>query len=151
SLLKILLCVLDLILQNEITPTATELFAAEGETVTFSCKYSGSVQYLHWYQQHPGSEPEFLILKAETGSHQLPKDHPRVSVAVDKEGKRVHLKLLSAAVTDSALYYCALTPTVTGNSETQHRNQRNTITLFTIEIIIRMSHTSHDTLQIHKF
>jgi len=88
---------------------------SEGEKVTLSCKYDGTVQNLHWYRQYLGSKPEFLafIYPHGTTSDPLP---PRLLPKVDKNNNLVSLEISSAEVSDSALYYCALTPTVTGNS-----------------------------------
>ncbi|ROL44192.1 hypothetical protein DPX16_1376 [Anabarilius grahami] len=47
----------------------------------------------------------------------------RFSVKVTKK-EQIHMDLIisSAAVSDSALYYCALRPTVTGNTRTLYKN-----------------------------
>uniref|UniRef100_A0A3P9L3F9 Ig-like domain-containing protein n=1 Tax=Oryzias latipes TaxID=8090 RepID=A0A3P9L3F9_ORYLA len=91
-----------------------ELMALEGDTVTLSCKYSGSIQYFYWYQQKSSSSPHFLIREYsdETG---------KFSVKHNKEQKEFHVKISSAAVTDSAVYYCAVEPTVTGNNKTLYK------------------------------
>uniref|UniRef100_A0A672Q6U8 Ig-like domain-containing protein n=1 Tax=Sinocyclocheilus grahami TaxID=75366 RepID=A0A672Q6U8_SINGR len=77
-------------------------------TVTLSCSYS-SAHSLQWYRQYPGSAPQFLVLIIE-------------SLRKEKEINRVDLKISSAVVSDSALYYCALRPTVTGNTRTLYKN-----------------------------
>uniref|UniRef100_A0AAY5EKT3 T-cell receptor alpha/delta variable 17.0 n=1 Tax=Electrophorus electricus TaxID=8005 RepID=A0AAY5EKT3_ELEEL len=97
----------------------------EDQTVTLSCNYSftGSVDNLQWYRQYSNSEPqpEFLlyILPSGTKSEPLP---PRLSASVDKNLKQVDLLISSAAVSDSALYYCTLVPTVTGNPTPLYKN-----------------------------
>uniref|UniRef100_A0A3B3Q3S3 T-cell receptor alpha/delta variable 14.0 n=1 Tax=Paramormyrops kingsleyae TaxID=1676925 RepID=A0A3B3Q3S3_9TELE len=96
-------------------------YASEGDNVTLSCNYSGSVNNLQWYRQYPRSAPEFLLLIMES-SGSVPYPKPRMSPKVDKENKRVDLELSSTEVTDSAVYYCALRPTVTGNSLTLYKN-----------------------------
>uniref|UniRef100_A0A8C1N5P1 Si:ch211-106g8.17 n=1 Tax=Cyprinus carpio TaxID=7962 RepID=A0A8C1N5P1_CYPCA len=91
--------------------------------VILSCKYDSQARNLQWYQQYPGSRPEFLLLVYESNSvlHAEPP-FPRLNASVNKEGKRVYLEISSVAVTDSALYYCALEPTVTGNTRTLYKN-----------------------------
>uniref|UniRef100_A0A3B1K8F8 Ig-like domain-containing protein n=1 Tax=Astyanax mexicanus TaxID=7994 RepID=A0A3B1K8F8_ASTMX len=89
-------------------------------SVTLSCKYNGSLTTddLLWYRQYSRSKPEFLILVNEANS-EIKADPPvdGVSAKVNEEKNGVDLKISSTAVSDSALYYCALRPTstVTGN------------------------------------
>uniref|UniRef100_A0A8C1S0V1 Ig-like domain-containing protein n=1 Tax=Cyprinus carpio TaxID=7962 RepID=A0A8C1S0V1_CYPCA len=101
---------------NVITPDETELFAEEGSNVTLSCSYS-SADYLYWYRQYPGS---FLLLVDEYSTKSEPD--LRLYSKATKQIKRVDLLISSAAVSDSALYYCALQPTVTGNTRTLYKN-----------------------------
>ncbi|XP_036410804.1 uncharacterized protein LOC118796079 [Megalops cyprinoides] len=106
--------------QDGITQTDKEVNVLEGSNVTLSCNYSGTAYSLQWYRQHPGSKLEFLLLILESSKkvQEAKPPHPRLSVELDKQNRHVHLELSSAEVTDSALYYCALEPTVTGNPNT---------------------------------
>ncbi|XP_062408256.1 uncharacterized protein LOC134099405 [Sardina pilchardus] len=97
---------------NTITPLHSSVVISEGESATFSCNYSGNVNNLQWYRQYPNSIPEFLYLMFESGSPT--GSVPRLTPSIRKEEKRVFLELSSAEASDSAVYYCALVPTVTG-------------------------------------
>ncbi|XP_008300949.1 uncharacterized protein LOC103372948 [Stegastes partitus] len=89
--------------EDVLTPFKDVLMALEGDTVTLSCNYSGSVDYLFWYQQKSSSSPQFLIQEHSEKIERLSFNH-------DKQSKKFHLQISSAAVTDSAVYYCALRP-----------------------------------------
>ena len=102
-------------------PLEGEIHVSEGDNVTLSCNYStvNSNDVLQWYRQFPRSRPEFLLYKSLQG---LKSDSvPRMSVELYQDNKRVDLLISSAAVSDSALYYCALRPTVTGNPATLYK------------------------------
>lgn len=106
-------------IQDSITPTSPAVHAKDKEKVTISCKYKYSVSMnnLQWYRQFPNSKPEFLVLIMESGQNQTATPpHPRLTASVDKESKTVNLEIFPADVKDSALYYCALQPTVAGNT-----------------------------------
>ncbi|KAF7705776.1 hypothetical protein C0J45_23976, partial [Silurus meridionalis] len=107
-----------------IKPEETTLSVTEGSNITLSCTYTGSVNTLHWYQQKPGSRPEFLLLIYESSKQvvEAQPPHPRLSIILEKIKKKVNLIISSAAVSDSALYYCALQPTVTGNPAALYKN-----------------------------
>ncbi|KAI5086829.1 hypothetical protein C0J45_23246, partial [Silurus meridionalis] len=101
---------------DSIEPLFTHKAVDEGDDVTLSCNYKTTDPntILYWYKQHPKSKPVFLLYIHESTKFKsnIP---PRLDVEVDKNNKQVDLIIFSAAVSDSALYYCALVPTVTGN------------------------------------
>ncbi|XP_030266621.1 uncharacterized protein LOC115577879, partial [Sparus aurata] len=101
--------------EDLVKPFKDVMLAVEGDTVTLSCNYSGSVNSLYWYQQKSSSSPQFLIREGSEKTEKL-------SVSHDRDRKEFHLQIFSAAVTDSAVYYCALQPTVTGNTKTLYKN-----------------------------
>uniref|UniRef100_A0A3B3Q4Z8 T-cell receptor alpha/delta variable 14.0 n=1 Tax=Paramormyrops kingsleyae TaxID=1676925 RepID=A0A3B3Q4Z8_9TELE len=94
---------------------------SEGKSETLDCTYASVTYSLQWYRQYPRSAPKFLMLITESSE---PKQNTelRMSIKVDKNNKLLHLELYSTEVTDSAVYYCALSPTVTGNSLTLYKN-----------------------------
>uniref|UniRef100_A0A8C2I7U3 T-cell receptor alpha/delta variable 13.0 n=1 Tax=Cyprinus carpio TaxID=7962 RepID=A0A8C2I7U3_CYPCA len=111
---------------EEIAPVSPNAFVSEGNTITLSCNYNGSAatDALHWYRQYPRSRPDFLFLVNEAAFMQT-ADPPiaGISARLNEEKNRVHLEITGTALTDSALYYCALQPTVTGNTYTLYKNQ----------------------------
>ncbi len=112
------------VLGNVIKPNKTDVFAEEGSSVTLSCSFtaSGGSDSLHWYRQYGSSKPEFLVLTySSANDDQHSVEDPRFTVSIPKR-EHVDLKISSAAVSDSALYYCALRPTVTGNTSTLYKN-----------------------------
>ncbi|XDV27638.1 hypothetical protein PO909_031139, partial [Leuciscus waleckii] len=108
---------------DTITPDKTQEFAAEGSSVKLSCNYSSAWSLL-WYRQYPGSAPEFLVLILDSAKDVKTSDvGQRFTTKIRKDNQnRVDLEISSAEVSDSAVYYCALTPTVTGNTRTLYKN-----------------------------
>ncbi|XP_075875894.1 uncharacterized protein LOC142884268 [Nelusetta ayraudi] len=104
---------------DELTTFKKQESSVEGSTFTLSYTYHKTVttEYFFWYRQHPGEPPEFLI------SHygKQPKQVSRLSATVSGEDQ-VNLQVSSAAVADSALYYCAVKPTVTANPQLLYKN-----------------------------
>ncbi|KAL0153918.1 hypothetical protein M9458_050767, partial [Cirrhinus mrigala] len=99
-----------------ITPVTDRKSALEGDNVTLSCNYSGSARGVQWYRQYAGSPLQFLILEYSGVTIEANPPVPGININHRKTEIHVDLEISSAAVTDSALYYCALQPTVTGNT-----------------------------------
>ena len=114
--------------ENGIYSDSLEERVMFGDSAKLSCNYSlDGAGSLLWYRQYPRSAPLFLLLVTSYGSSEetvvsATPPYPRLSVYLNKERNRVDLSISSAEVTDSALYYCALQPTVTGNSDTLYKN-----------------------------
>ncbi|CAK6984040.1 unnamed protein product, partial [Scomber scombrus] len=109
---------------EELTPVNNEEYSLEGSSVTLSYNYSKEAdgnEFFLWYRQYPGKPPEFLISHSGTGTS-TSNLVTGLSFNVSEDKTQMDLQISSAAVTDSAVYYCALQPTVTGNTKTLYKN-----------------------------
>uniref|UniRef100_A0A3Q3EX63 Ig-like domain-containing protein n=1 Tax=Labrus bergylta TaxID=56723 RepID=A0A3Q3EX63_9LABR len=98
---------------DDLTPVKNEVFGSEDSTITLSYRYSKTVSSgdnFFWYRQHPGKPPEFILYISGRNS-----SRPAESLKSDSEfstkvsGKNhLDLQISSAALTDSAVYYCAV-------------------------------------------
>uniref|UniRef100_A0A665V3H9 Ig-like domain-containing protein n=1 Tax=Echeneis naucrates TaxID=173247 RepID=A0A665V3H9_ECHNA len=91
-----------------------DVTAAEGEAVTLHCGYNSSSTgpSLYWYRQDGNQSPKFILTPE--------LDQKRFHAEI--KNKSVPLKIQKLQVSDSAVYYCALQPTVTGNNTTLYKN-----------------------------
>ena len=111
---------------EQLTATQTENFSSEDDAVTLSCKYFKQISAsddFFWYRQHPGEPPEFLLYISGNRFIKLSealRSEQRFSANVSRD--RVDLQISSATVADSAVYYCAVRPTVTGNQQAVYKN-----------------------------
>uniref|UniRef100_A0A3Q3FVR9 Ig-like domain-containing protein n=1 Tax=Labrus bergylta TaxID=56723 RepID=A0A3Q3FVR9_9LABR len=86
--------------EDRVIQPTEDVFASEGDTVTLDCQFETSTT---------PHLPEFLLYITEGGTiHPTDSDF---SAYINKTEKRVNLEISSAALTDSAVYYCALKPT----------------------------------------
>ncbi|KAL7387370.1 hypothetical protein ABVT39_022628 [Epinephelus coioides] len=99
-------CFADGVSCEELTPVKNEEYSLEGSTVTLSYRYSkqATTDYFFWYRQYPGKPPEFLISHSGTEAI-LNEPIPGLTIKVDQN--LINMNISSAAVTDSAVYYCA--------------------------------------------
>uniref|UniRef100_A0AAZ1XDG6 Ig-like domain-containing protein n=1 Tax=Oreochromis aureus TaxID=47969 RepID=A0AAZ1XDG6_OREAU len=97
--------------------------AAAGGTVTLHCLYntSSSNHYLYWYKQDGNNSPKFILSRFKVGEGKT-EAGDRFSSTLDSSIRSVPLKIQKLQLSDSAVYYCALQPTVTGNTKTLYKN-----------------------------
>uniref|UniRef100_A0A3P8QN86 Ig-like domain-containing protein n=1 Tax=Astatotilapia calliptera TaxID=8154 RepID=A0A3P8QN86_ASTCA len=98
--------------------------AAAGGTVTLHCLYNTSSlsnYYLYWYKQDGNNSPKFILSRFKVGEEKN-EAGDRFSSTLDSSIRSVPLKIQKLQLSDSAVYYCALQPTVTGNSKTLYKN-----------------------------
>uniref|UniRef100_A0A8P4KEZ2 Ig-like domain-containing protein n=1 Tax=Dicentrarchus labrax TaxID=13489 RepID=A0A8P4KEZ2_DICLA len=95
-----------------------DVTATEGEEVTLDCQYnsSSSNDYLFWYKQDGNNSPKFIL--SQDNAADFLKE--RFNATINKPS--VPLKIQKLQLSDSAVYYCALRPTVTGNTKTLYKN-----------------------------
>lgn len=114
------------IFSNVITTVQNKMLLPEGANITLSCKYF-SAYTLQWYSQYPRQTPQNLLVilfssrKVSQRSEIVDQD-PRFSGKRNDKKTQVDLEISSVKVTDSALDYCALHPTMIGNSATLYTN-----------------------------
>uniref|UniRef100_A0A672HFG9 Ig-like domain-containing protein n=1 Tax=Salarias fasciatus TaxID=181472 RepID=A0A672HFG9_SALFA len=97
--------------------------AAEGDSVTLKCSFETTDTFprLFWYKQEVNSSPEY-ILKVYSTTVEHAAEQLKDRFDAELTDKSVPLKIQKLELSDSAVYYCALQPTVTGNSSTVDEN-----------------------------
>ncbi|KAI9531355.1 hypothetical protein NQZ68_042133 [Dissostichus eleginoides] len=107
---------------DTVTQPAGDVRATEGGTVTLGCKFQTSqTAFLFWYKQEVNGYPKYMLKRfSATGDNAAEFKKDRFDATLNETS--FPLQISSAAVTDSAVYYCALKPTVTGNTTTLYKN-----------------------------
>ncbi|KAJ4922449.1 hypothetical protein JOQ06_022945 [Pogonophryne albipinna] len=111
--------------QDTVTQTTGEVSATEGDTVTLGCTFQISVglsAYLFWYKKKANDLPLYILRRDTYGTEGNAAEFKKDRFDANLNETSVPLQISSAAVTDSAVYYCALRPTVTGNTNTLYKN-----------------------------
>uniref|UniRef100_A0A669DQ27 Ig-like domain-containing protein n=1 Tax=Oreochromis niloticus TaxID=8128 RepID=A0A669DQ27_ORENI len=111
--------------EDKVIQEQGDVIAAEGDTVTLGCRFetSDSSPYLFWYKQEVNSYPNYMLRcfsKSTVKAEEFNND--RFDAKINKNEKSVSLKIQKLQLSDSAVYYCALQPTVTGNTKTLYKN-----------------------------
>ena len=112
----------------DLTPVKQKENRLVGTSVSLSytlSKIATGSDYFFWYRQYPGEPPQFLLYISGLGINKTAESlgsDKRFSTELTEEKTGVDLKISSVAVTDSALYYCALRPTVTGNTDSLYKH-----------------------------
>uniref|UniRef100_A0A674P128 Ig-like domain-containing protein n=1 Tax=Takifugu rubripes TaxID=31033 RepID=A0A674P128_TAKRU len=92
-------------------------------TVTLDCTFQTTdpSPYLFWYKQDGTSRPQFILSRVKGDKGKTEDEFKeRFSSTVNSTMKSAPLKIQELQLSDSAVYYCALRPTVTGSSKSAH-------------------------------
>ena len=107
------------------TQTEGPVTVSEGALMTLNCTYQTAdfSPYLFWYVQHLNKAPQLLLKGSMT--EQKPKREGFQATLVQSD-RSFHLQKRAVQASDSAVYYCALSDTVTqgcGGAEHKPRVQ----------------------------
>uniref|UniRef100_A0A8C1DIB4 Ig-like domain-containing protein n=1 Tax=Cyprinus carpio carpio TaxID=630221 RepID=A0A8C1DIB4_CYPCA len=111
--------------QDRVEQSSEEMTASEKDQVIVGCNYftTDTNINLFWYQQLPNKSPTLILNELPFGEGTTEPDFKkRFSATLNSTSKTVPLMIKDVHVSDSAVYYCALRPTVTGNSEILFRS-----------------------------
>uniref|UniRef100_A0A3B3Q3F8 Ig-like domain-containing protein n=1 Tax=Paramormyrops kingsleyae TaxID=1676925 RepID=A0A3B3Q3F8_9TELE len=94
---------------DDISSDQLEYFSRQGESVTLSCSYTATSDYiyLYWYRQHSNQGPQFILCEGARAydgvKHSTDK---QFKSATSRDSTQLTIDSLITAVT--AIYYCAL-------------------------------------------
>uniref|UniRef100_A0A452H0R1 Ig-like domain-containing protein n=1 Tax=Gopherus agassizii TaxID=38772 RepID=A0A452H0R1_9SAUR len=93
---------------NSVTQTESSVTLCEGEPVLLNCTYQTTgYPTLFWYVQY-GSQAPRLFLRDGSAD---PEEGNRKDFSAHHKDRTYHLRKLASRVSDSGVYYCAMSPT----------------------------------------
>ncbi|KAM7239929.1 hypothetical protein CapIbe_009424 [Capra ibex] len=97
---------------DSVNQTEGPVTVSEGALMTLNCTYQTTYSnvYLFWYIQHLNKAPQLLLKGSMT--EQKPKSEGFQATLVQSDSS-FHLQKRAVQASDSAVYYCALSDTVT--------------------------------------
>uniref|UniRef100_A0A9L0KHM5 Ig-like domain-containing protein n=1 Tax=Equus asinus TaxID=9793 RepID=A0A9L0KHM5_EQUAS len=97
---------------ESVTQMEGQVTLSEGASLTVNCTYSATgYPILYWYVQYLGEGPQLLLRAAKANEKGKNKDF---EATYNTETTSFHLEKASVQESDSAMYYCAVSDTVTG-------------------------------------
>nr|AAO88988.1 T cell receptor alpha chain [Stegastes partitus] len=95
--------------EDKVIQPPGDVIAAEGDTVILDCTFETTVTTvsLFWYKQKVNDFPKYILRRGSYGDDNAPEFHKdRFDAQVNKTS--VPLKIQKLQLSDSAVYYCAL-------------------------------------------
>ncbi|MBN3273058.1 TVA1 protein, partial [Polyodon spathula] len=99
---------------DSVTQPSHPIVLKQSESTIIQCKYeaANTAPGLFWYIQDPNQAPQ-LILNGYSQTEDIPpRFRNRFSASPNKTEKTFHLNITAAVLSDSATYFCALSPTL---------------------------------------
>uniref|UniRef100_A0A3B3D5Q8 Ig-like domain-containing protein n=1 Tax=Oryzias melastigma TaxID=30732 RepID=A0A3B3D5Q8_ORYME len=99
--------------EDKVIQPGGEVIAAEGDSVTLSCTFetSSSNPYLFWYKHEVNIYPKYMLKRDIFGTKDNAPEFKKDRFNAEVKDKSVPLKIQNLHVSDSAVYYCALSNT----------------------------------------
>ncbi|XP_067109122.1 immunoglobulin iota chain-like [Osmerus mordax] len=101
---------------DSVTQPTGPVTAVEGDAAMLNCTFETTEPnpYLFWYKQDATCSPKFVLMRLRHGSgNNDPEFKERFNATLTLVSTLVPLRIQSVQLSDSAIYYCALRPTVT--------------------------------------
>ncbi|CAL9689533.1 unnamed protein product [Knipowitschia caucasica] len=109
--------------QDTVKQAAGEDRVREGHTHTLIYNFTTTgYSDLFWYRQKDGDSPKYMMRRSTYDKGQNSPEFDEPKFGAELVGNSLSLTMEAVDVTDSAVYYCALEPTLTGNTNTLNKN-----------------------------
>uniref|UniRef100_A0A4W5M674 Ig-like domain-containing protein n=1 Tax=Hucho hucho TaxID=62062 RepID=A0A4W5M674_9TELE len=102
--------------EENVTQPTEDVMAVEGQPTTLTCIFDKTYQSpnLFWYKQQPNGKPMFMLRRDKFSHRETTTEFKdRFDARLNVTAKSVPLTIQRVQLSDSAVYYCALRPTVT--------------------------------------